>query len=328
MILLALQNVPPWDTPVPPLATALETPNTGPHDRPVPLAMKPLDNRAWLLLVPAGAVTAFVGLIPLVSVLNFSFHDIFSLEQAYWIGTEWYADLVASPRFHASLARSLLFSATVLAVQIPLGIAIAVLVAGSGRAGTAILLLVAVPLVVPWNMIPTMWLSLVNPDTGALGRAMAALGIDFDYKFTALHTWALLVVMDTWHWTGLVVILATAALSGIPRPYYQAAAIDGASRLAVFRHIELPRITTALGIVFLLRFVDSLMIYTEAFAINAGGPDGATTFLALELGEEIKGFTYGAAAARSIVYFLIVITVVWAFLTITRHRARDPGATT
>jgi glycerol transport system permease protein len=288
--------------------------------------MKPLDNRAWYLLIPAGAVMAFVGLIPLVSVLNFSLHDIFSLDRVHWISTEWYEELISSSRFHASLARSLLFSATVLAVQIPLGIAIAVLVAGSGRAGTAILLLVAVPLVVPWNMIPMMWLSLINPDTGTVGRAMVWLGLEFDYKFTALHTWVLLVVMDTWHWVGLVVILATAALSGIPRPYYQAAAIDGASRLAIFRHIELPRIATALGIVFLLRFVDSLMIYTEAFTINAGGPDGATTFLALDLGEEIKGFTYGAAAARSIVYFLIVITVVWAFLTITRHRARDTGA--
>ncbi len=288
--------------------------------------MKPLDNRAWYLLIPAGAVMAFVGLIPLVSVLNFSLHDIFSLDRVHWISTEWYEELISSSRFHASLARSLLFSATVLAVQIPLGIAIAVLVAGSGRAGTGILLLVAVPLVVPWNMIPMMWLSLINPDTGTVGRAMVWLGLEFDYKFTALHTWVLLVVMDTWHWVGLVVILATAALSGIPRPYYQAAAIDGASRLAIFRHIELPRIATALGIVFLLRFVDSLMIYTEAFTINAGGPDGATTFLALDLGEEIKGFTYGAAAARSIVYFLIVITVVWAFLTITRHRARDTGA--
>ena len=288
--------------------------------------MKPLDNRAWYLLIPAGAVMAFVGLIPLVSVLNFSLPDIFSLDRVHWISTEWYEEMISSSRFHASLARSLLFSATVLAVQIPLGIAIAVLVAGSGRAGTGILLLVAVPLVVPWNMIPMMWLSLINPDTGTVGRAMVWLGLEFDYKFTALHTWVLLVVMDTWHWVGLVVILATAALSGIPRPYYQAAAIDGASRLAIFRHIELPRIATALGIVFLLRFVDSLMIYTEAFTINAGGPDGATTFLALDLGEEIKGFTYGAAAARSIVYFLIVITVVWAFLTITRHRARDTGA--
>jgi glycerol transport system permease protein len=76
----------------------------------------------------------------------------------------------------------------------------------------------------------------------------------------------------------------------------------------------------ALSIVLLLRFVDSFMIYTEAFAINAGGPDGATTFLSLDLGEDIKGFSYGTAAARSMIYFLIVLTVVWAFVTVTEAR--------
>lgn len=280
------------------------------------------DNRAWLLVLPAAAVMAFVGLVPLITVLNFSFHDIFSLENVHWVGAEWYADIIASPRFHASLMRSLAFSAIVLSVQIPLGIAVALLLVRSGRAGLVMLLLIAVPLVVPWNMIPIMWLNLVNPRTGLAGQAMAWLGIGFDYKFTALHTWILLVVMDTWHWLGLVVILSYAAFSAIPQAYYQAAAIDGASRLAVFRHIELPRITGALSIVLLLRFVDSFMIYTEAFAINAGGPDGATTFLSLDLGEQIKGFSYGTAAALSMVYFLIVLTVVWAFVTVTENRKR------
>jgi glycerol transport system permease protein len=286
--------------------------------------MKPHDDRAWFLVTPALAVMAFVGIVPLVTVFNYSFHDIFSLDQLHWVGSEWYREIVTSRRFLASLARSLAFSAVVLAVQVPLGIAVALLLARAGRPGRWMLLLVAVPLVVPWNMIPVMWLNLINPDTGIAGRALAALGIGFDYKFDPLHTWILLVAMDTWHWLGLVVILAYAALSGIPPDTYRAAAIDGASRLSVFRYIEMPRIGGALTIVLLLRFVDSFMIYTEAFAINAGGPNGATTFLALDLGEDIKGFSYGSAAARSMVYFLIVVTVVWVFVTATRGRAAGP----
>ena len=118
-------------------------------------------------------------------------------------------------------------------------------------------------------------------------------------------------------------ILAYAGLSAVPQAYRQAAAIDGASRWAVFRHVELPRITHALAIVFLLRCVDSLMIYTEAFAINAGGPDDATRFLSLDLGEEIKGFSYGQAAARASLYFLIILSIVWVFVAATRER-REP----
>jgi glycerol transport system permease protein len=275
------------------------------------------------LLLPALVVMGFVAVLPLLAVFNYSFHDIFSLDQAFWIGLDWYQEIVTSDRFLSSLARSLLFSGVILAIQIPLGIAFAlVLVRFHPILRTLGLMLVALPLVVPWNMIPMIWLALVNPDTGLAGQAMAGMGWAFDYKFTALHTWALIVVMDTWHWIGLVVILACASLSAIPAPLYRAAAIDGASRLAVFRHIELPRLAGGLAIVLLLRFVDSFMIYTEAFAINAGGPNGATTFLSLDLGEDIKAYSYGSAAARAMLSFLVVVSVVWAFVKIT---TRDRG---
>ncbi len=280
--------------------------------------MKRQNNAAWLLVAPSAAILAFVGVVPLVAVFNYSFHDIFSLDQAFWVGTQWYEEIAGSERFRASLARSLLFSALVITVQFSLGIWIALRLSRAPRYRTPVLMLLAIPLVVPWNMIPIMWLSLVNPDTGLVGQAFETLGVGFDYKFTALHTWFLLVVMDTWHWLGLVVILVYAGLSSIPPAYYQAAAIDGASRLQVFRHVQLPRLAGVLSMALVLRFVDSFMIYTEAFRINAGGPMGATTFLALDLGENINGFSYGIAAARSVIYFLMVLTVAWVFRLVTQ----------
>ena len=280
--------------------------------------MRPHDNRAWVLVTPVVLLLGLVGGLPLLAVFNYGFHDIFTLSDVHWVGVDWFADILGSDRFLASLGRSLLFSTFVLAIQVPLGIAVALLLLGYGRHAVWGLMLVALPLVVPWNMIPMLWLGLIQPETGLLGPGLAAIG--FDWKFTGWHTWALILAVDTWHWLGLVVVLAYAGLSSIPPAYRQAAAIDGASRWAVFRHIELPRIKGALAIVFLLRFVDSFMIYTEAFAINAGGPSDATRFLSIELGEEIKGFSYGQAAARATLYFLMVLTVVWAFVAATRER--------
>ncbi len=277
-------------------------------------------NAAWLLMLPAAVLMAMVGVLPLIAVFNYALHDIFSLQDISWVGAEWYGQIVTDPRFHASLARSLMFSAVVLAVQVPLGVAVALGLRRAGRAAVLGLMLVALPLVVPWNLIAPMWLGLVNPETGLVGQALAAAGIGFDWKFDPWHTWLLLVTMDTWHWLGLVVILSYAGLSSIPPEEYRAAAIDGASRLSVLRYIEVPRLAPALGVILLLRFVDSFMIYTEAFAVNAGGPDMATHFLAIDLGEEIKAFNYGSAAARSMVYFLIVLTVIWAFVRINAAR--------
>ena len=278
--------------------------------------MKRQNNRAWLYVSPAVAVMFLVGVVPLITVLNYSFHDLFTIQEPNWVGLQWYQDLVSSPRFWASFGRSLLFSTIVLAVQIPLGVAVALLLLRLEGMRTPVLLLLAVPLLVPWNMIALMWIGLLDPTHGFAGRALGWLGVGFDYKFNPLHTWIVLVVMDTWHWLGLVVVLAFAGLSSIPHAFVQAATIDGAGPLQVLRHIQLPKIRGVLAMAVLLRFTDSFMIYTEAFRLNAGGPQGATTFLSLDLGEEINGFSYGPAAARSVVYFLMILTFAWVFRTV------------
>jgi glycerol transport system permease protein len=287
--------------------------------------MKPYDNRAWFLVLPALVIVTLVGILPLIAVTNYSFQDLFSLNNPYWVGIDWYRNIVTSDRFYASLGRSFLFSAIVLSIQLPLGIWIALLLQRSHQfIVSTVLVLITVPLVVPWNMIPVIWLNFINPNAGLAGRMLAWLGVGFDYKFNALHTWIVLVVMDTWHWLGLVVVLAYAGISSIPPAYYQAAAIDAASPWQVFRFIQLPKMKTVLSMAVLLRFMDSFMIYIEAFRINAGGPDSATAFLSLDLGEEIQSFNYGPSAARSIIYFLIVLTVAWTFKAATSTRARAP----
>jgi glycerol transport system permease protein len=287
--------------------------------------MKPTDNRAWFLVLPALVIVTFVGILPLIAVTNYSFQDLFSLNNPYWVGVDWYRNIVTSQRFYASLSRSLLFSAIVLSIQLPFGIWIALSLQRSHQfIVSTVLVLITLPLVVPWNMIPVIWLNFINPNAGLAARMLAWLGVGFDYKFNALHTWIVLVVMDTWHWLGLVVVLAYAGISSIPPAYYQAAAVDAASPWQVFRFIQLPKMKTVLSMAVLLRFTDSFMIYIEAFRINAGGPDSATAFLSLDLGEEIQSFNYGPSAARSIVYFLIVMTIAWTFKAATT--ARTPVA--
>jgi ABC-type Fe3+ transport system permease subunit len=105
------------------------------------------------------------------------------------------------------------------------------------------------------------------------------------------------LLMDVWHWTPLVALLAYAGLRSIPDAYYQAARIDGASKLAVFRYIQLPKMRGVLMIAVLLRFMDSFMIYTEPFVLTGGGPGNATTFLSQYLTQKAVGqFDLGVLA--------------------------------
>ena len=101
---------------------------------------------------------------------------------------------------------------------------------------------------------------------------------------------------------------AFAGLRSIPDAYYQAARIDGASKIAVFRYIQLPKMRGVLMIAVLLRFMDSFMIYTEPFVLTGGGPGNATTFLSQYLTQKAVGqFDLGPAAAFSLIYFLIIL---------------------
>jgi glycerol transport system permease protein len=288
--------------------------------------MKERNNTGWIFVLPAALLLGLIGLVPLITVINYSFFEIFILDKRFWVGTEWYDEIISSGRFWSSFGRSTLFSALVLTIQIPLGIAIALCIPKKKIWVGLALASVALPLLVPWNMIPSLWLSLLNPDTGIVGRMMVAYGWSVDWKLSALQTWAVILVMDTWHWTSLVVILCYSALTTIPASYFQAAEIDGASPWQVFRHIQLPKLQYVLLMAILLRFMDSFMIYTEAFPINAGGPNGATMFLAVDLGEEIKAFNYGPSAARSVLYFLIVLSVAWLF-TKAQHKIDAPETT-
>ena len=279
-------------------------------------------NTAWWLVFPAVSLLFLVGLVPLIAVINYSFFDIFTLDSRFWVGAEWYAALVGAPEFYEALLRSLLFTTLVLVIQFPLGVAIALLIPRNIFAKSMMLIFLALPLVVPWNMIPGIWLGFVNVDYGLLGQIFKLVGWDFDYKFRAFHTWILILAMDTWHWVGLVSILAHSSLSTISETYYLAAKIDGARTWAVFRYIQLPKLYGVLTMALILRVMDSMMIYTEAFGINAGGPDDATSFLSLELGEDIAAFDYGPAAARSVLYLLIVLLSAWFLQLLSRKQDR------
>src|SRR6202040_2521212 len=213
--------------------------------------------------------------------------------------------------------RNIAFSLIILAIEVPLGIFVAICMPKSGPGVAVTLVILALPLLVPWNVVGTIWQIFARSDIGLLGWTLNHLGIDYNYTAGFFAAWFTIIVMDVWHWTSLIALLCYAGLKSIPDAYYQAAQIDGASRWAVFRAIQLPKMNRVLLIAVLLRFMDSFMIYTEPFVVTGGGPGNSTTFVSIELVKIALGqFDLGKAAALSIVYNLIIIIVCWVFYTV------------
>ena len=278
---------------------------------------KPWNNKAWLMVLPVLLLVAFSAVIPLMTVVNYSVQDTFGNNVFFWVGSEWFEEILHSSRFWEAMGRNLIFSAVILAIQIPLGIFIALNMPRSGWGVPVCLVLMALPLLIPWNVVGTIWQVFGRIDIGLLGYTLSALGIDYNYVNDPFDAWVTIIVMDVWHWTSLVVLLCYAGLVSIPDAYYQAAKIDGASRWAVFRYIQLPKMNRVLLIAVLLRFMDSFMIYTEPFVVTGGGPGNSTTFLSIDLVKMAVGqFDLGPAAAMSIIYFLIILALSWVFYTV------------
>ncbi|MEA3536497.1 sugar ABC transporter permease [Rhizobium sp. CC-YZS058] len=278
---------------------------------------KTWNNKAWFMVLPVLVLVAFSAVIPLMTVVNYSVQDTFGNNEFFWAGTDWFIQTLHSDRFWDALVRNLAFSAIILAIEIPLGILIALNMPKKGLGVPVCLILMALPLLIPWNVVGTIWQVFGRTDIGLLGYSLTALGINYNYVNNVFDAWVTLIVMDVWHWTSLVVLLCYAGLVSIPDAYYQAAKIDGASRLAVFRYIQLPKMKRVLLIAFLLRFMDSFMIYTEPFVVTGGGPGNSTTFLSIDLVKMAVGqFDLGPAAALSIIYFLIILLLSWVFYTV------------
>ncbi len=283
---------------------------------------KPVNQGAWLLVLPVLLIVAFSAILPLMTVVNYSVQDTFGNNQFFWNGIGWYQELLdpttdLGGRFFDALWRNLLFSLLILLIEVPLGIAVALSMPRHGWRVAATLVVLALPLLIPWNVVGTIWQIFAREDIGLLGWAVNRLGIPYNYTADPLSAWVTIVVMDVWHWTSLVALLCYAGLRSIPDAFYQAARIDGASRWAVFRNIQLPKMHRVLLIAVLLRFMDSFMIYTEPFVVTGGGPGNSTTFVSIDLVKLALGqFDLGKAAALSIVYNLIILAVCWVFYTV------------
>lgn len=283
---------------------------------------KPLNNRAWFMVAPVFVLVLFSALLPMMTVVNYSVQDSLGQNQFFWNGDAWFRDLLnpsteIGARFSDALLRNLSFSLVTLAIEVPLGIAVALCLPRGGWTVGPLLVIIALPMLIPWNVIGTMWQIFSRADIGLFGAALTGLGLHYNVTQNAISAWCTIVVIDVWHWTPLIVLLTYAGLRAIPDAYYQAARIDAASRWATFVNIELPKLQKVLVIAILLRFMQTFMIYTEPFVVTGGGPGSATTFLSIDLVKIALGqVDLGPAAAMSLVYNLITLTICWIFFTI------------
>ena len=150
---------------------------------------KIVNQKAWFLVLPVLLLVGFSAVIPLMTVVNYSVQDTFGNNEFFAVGLEWFKEILHSERIHDALGRQILFTGIILLIEIPLGIFIALHMPKKGFWASACLILVALALLVPWNVVGTIWQIFGRTHIGVLGHSLSSFGcmaLDFTSCFTLL----------------------------------------------------------------------------------------------------------------------------------------------
>jgi len=274
-------------------------------------------EKTWLL-PPALIVTGFVGILPIFALLNYSLQTPFELENKF-VGLDNFSKLFKDYRFTDAVIRTIIFAATSLAIQIPLGLGLAYLLRGASKLNAFISSLLILPPLFPPVTIGMMWL-LLTRSNGPFGLIFNSIltsltGEAYNIYGNAVHSFATIILMDVWHWTGLTYLIFLAALSSMDETYLLSARTEGATRWQIFKYAEFPQILYPLLFIILIRLIDSLKIFDEVFILTGGGPGLSTEFVTQYIRTmSIEQWIFGYSSAMSLVYLFIIIVFCWLLI--------------
>jgi len=282
-----------------------------------------MKQRPWLFLLPTLLLMSISAFVPLITVINYSLHYIFAGSIPEFVGLQNYAEVMGDTRFRQALLLQLAFSFMVLAIEIPLGILIALSLPRKGRGVGLSLVLLGIPLLIPYNVVGITWRLFSQSDIGIIPRVFSVFGYEYNVSLQSVDAFLTLMLVDIWHWTPFAALLIYAGLQAIPDAYYQAAQVDGASTWKTFSYVTLPKLRPVLTLGILIRFMDSFKIYSEPLLLTGGGPGNATTFLSLFVARKAESYELGYAGAVSVIYLYIVIVLSYLFFQVATHSAKE-----
>jgi ABC-type sugar transport system permease subunit len=276
---------------------------------------------AWLLIVPSFVVVFALILLPIVRAGWMSLHIIDLKRPALgtpFVGLQNYADIFQDRYFWASMGRTMYFLVVSVALELVLGVAVAMLLHQEFRGRGLLRALVLIPWALPITIDAIMWKWILNPTYGAFNSLLYQLGIISQYQQWLSSPWSALnavIVADIWKVTPLVVLLTLAALQTIPHDVYEAARVDGAGAWRSFWRITIPLLRPALAIILVIRSMDAFRVFDLIYIMTSGGPADGTKVIAYYTYLEAFSFLrMGRGAALA--WIITIMVGLMAFLYI------------
>jgi multiple sugar transport system permease protein len=275
----------------------------------------------FVFLAPSIIFILLMIIAPLVYNFSLSFTDwTMAVNKApNFIGLNNYIKVFKEPRFINSVGRTLIFSVIAIALEAILGIALAVLINRKFHGRRIVQALMLLPVVATPVALGMAWKLILEPSIGFANVVVTALGFEAR-KFlatTSFESMLVLILIDVWEWTPLIMLMVYAGLNTIPQDPYESALIDGANRWQTFTQITLPLASSSILIAILMRLIDVVKTFDIIYATTQGGPNFATENI--NIYAYLNMFSYyefGKAAAISVLFFIVVMAIGGGFLKV------------
>jgi multiple sugar transport system permease protein len=274
-------------------------------------------------VLPAVVVIVAVILFPWLFTVFMSLHRWQVASPRVWVGLDNYAALLDDARFHAAVGRTLLYTLFAVLLPVLLGVLAAVLfhqefpLRGFFR-GVFILPMMATPVA-----IALVWTMMFHPQLGVLNYLLSLVGLPPSlWVYSPETVIPALVLVETWQWTPLVMLIVLGGLAAMPTEPLESAVIDGAGVWRVFRDITLPLTLPFIMVAVVLRTIDALKAFDTIFAITQGGPGTASETINIYLYlQAFSFFQIGHASAVVVVFFVLIVACSLGLLAL-RQRAK------
>ncbi len=280
-------------------------------------------RRYWWFVVPAALAIIAVIVFPWVFTVYVSAFEWRIGSTPEWVGFANYVKLFGDERFLWAMVRTLYFTALSVVFPLVLGLAAALVFHQKfplrGVARTIFIL----PMMATPVAVALVWTMMFHPQLGVLNWLLSQMGIPPSmWVYHPDSVIPTLVMVETWHWTPLVMLLLLGGLSALPIDPYEAAKIDGATPWQAFRHITLPLLAPYIVVALIIRTIDALKAFDIIYVITQGGPGSASETINIFLYLQAFAFYNIGYASAVVVVFFALILLLAALLMWTRERVR------
>ena len=277
----------------------------------------------WVFILPALVTVGAVILFPWVFTLWMSVNEWKVGESRHFVGLANYLRLAGDGRFMDALWHTLSYTALSVVAPVVLGTAAALVfnerlpMRGLLR-GIFVMPMMATPVAVA-----LIWTMMFNPQLGVLNYLLSLVGIGpWAWVYHPASVIPSLVMVETWQWTPLVMLIVLGGLATLPAEPYESADIDGATGWQKFRYITLPMIAPFLLLAAMIRTVDALKSFDIIYAITQGGPGTASETINLYLySVAFAYYDVGYGSAIAVVFFVLIVALSLVLLHL-RQRSK------